>query len=365
MVRATVRPTMLDVAARCGVSKAAVSKALNWEPGKHTTLKDATRERIARAAAEMGYRPSWGARALARGKTHLIGVVYLPPFAAIPRGAYEPIAEGIDEALAARGYQAVFTRVGTQRGAWHELIADGRFDGLVCFADLPAEAMREVRGQRVPAVFVNVSPRDAGSDDAPRGRGLPGHEWPQVHEDDAVGAELAVRHLIDLGHRRIAYYAGRGGNPHRSVAIRRDTYLRTMADAGLKADEPFVGPVDAFVDRTLGSPYGATAVIDYEHWSAIRVLQRLWRLGVRVPDDLSVVTFNEVYPVDAVCPPLTTVAAPAVEMAAATIDLLLGEIEGDGSGVAGATSRTFAPRLVARESTGPPPSGDRRGVGPT
>lgn len=343
---AVARTTMVDVALRCGVSKAAVSKALSWRPGEYTSLKDETRLRIASVAEEMGYRPSWNARALARGRTHLVGVVYLPPFNAIPRGAYEPIAEELDEALAARGYQAVFTRVGRQSGAWHELIGGGRFDGIVCLCDLPAEALRVVRDQRLPAVFVNVTPGKAAA--------VNGAAWPQVHEDDRRGTELAVRHLIDLGHRRITYYSGRQVNLHPSATIRREAYLRTMADAGLEADEPFLGPVEAFVRRTLDAPYAATAVVDYEHWTAIRVLQHLWRLGVRVPDDLSVVTFNEVYPVDAVCPPLTTVAAPAVDMAGAVMELLFGLMEGGGG--AGETWRSYDPRLIVRESTAPPPT---------
>jgi LacI family transcriptional regulator len=94
---------------------------------------------------------------------------------------------------------------------------------------------------------------------------------------------------------------------------------------------------------------GATAVVDYEHWTAIRVLQQLWREGVSVPREVSVGTFNDAYPVDAVTPGLTTVGMPAMEVAEAVVGMLMEGVEGAGSGV---RRVEFGMKLVVRESTG-------------
>lgn len=325
--------TMMDVARRCGVSKSAVNHAFN----RPEALSAATVQEIHRVATELGYRPNFNARALARQRTGLVGIFYLPPTGAVPRGSYEPLTDEVDTRLSTLGYHAIFVRVSSDPKTWDEVLGDGRFDGLILLCTPPGPVIEQLLLSRFPIVVVN-NPNDQ----------LPGA---QLSLDEVDGTEQVMRHLLSLGHKRITFYPGRKHNPHYSSEVRRMVYERMMRDAGLTPDTPFTGPVDEFVRRTLTSDYRATAILDYEHWTAVRVLQQLWREGVVVPRDISVATFNDAYPTNAVIPPLTTVGMPMQEMGARAVDLIIKQIN---EGVSVSDRIMFKPTLVVRESTGRP-----------
>jgi LacI family transcriptional regulator len=124
-----------------------------------------------------------------------------------------------------------------------------------------------------------------------------------------------------------------------------------MLEAGLEALEAFVGTADALVDHLQqAGKQTPTAIIDFEHWSAIRLLQCLWRRGVLVPRDLSLVTFNDTHPVADLIPPLTTIALPGRMMAVQAVEMLLRQLE---EPERGPETVILDETLVVRESTAP------------
>ena len=336
MISPNAVPTIQDVARESGYSSSAVSVALNWRPGQRSTISAATRERIRETASRLGYRPSHRAKALASRKSWQIAILYAAPMGPVPSGAFKPFAEHLDEMLGAHKFQPVFIRVGASTESWMDAIGDRRFDGVILLCDAPPRVADWIRDQALPAVTINSRPASPAS---------------CIYVDDHDGACQLVRHLIGLGHRRISFFVARQVHEHSSVTNRIAGYRDTMRAAGLEPDEPFVGPIDAFVERIRTGPYRPTAVVDYEHWTAIRLQQTLWRAGLRVPDDFSIGTFNDTYPVDAVTPALTTIGMPAREMSEAVVEMLLGQIEGTGRA---AQQREFKMYLTARESTAPP-----------
>jgi DNA-binding LacI/PurR family transcriptional regulator len=176
-----------------------------------------------------------------------------------------------------------------------------------------------------------------------------------VNVDDEAGTLAAMKHLYDLGHRRIAYFGGEQP-PHPSVVIRPSTYERFMREAGLSFDGPFTGPVDRFVGHFFSGSDTAqapTAVVTFDHRPAVALLQQFWRRGVRVPEDVSVVTFNDAYPVEHTTPPLTVVALPVREIAVHAVRLLMEQIDQKSTSPG---SVLLDERLIVRESTAPPRS---------
>src|SRR5204863_3306686 len=145
--------------------------------------------------------------------------------------------------------------------------------------------------------------------------------WSRVNPNDDQGGAEAMAHLLAQGHRRILYYAGEAILDHPSATLRYDAYRRCMREAGLEPLPAFVGPADMLVDHIQRSgELSPTAIIDFEHWSAIRLLQSFWRRGIRVPSDISLISFNDTHPVADLIPPLTTVALPGRMMAVRAVE---------------------------------------------
>jgi LacI family transcriptional regulator len=329
-------PTLADVARRVGVSKSAVSQAVNWVPDRVTTIKEETRQRILQVVKEMGYRPSWRGQVLAKRRSQAIAVLYSAPLGAVPRGNYLEIVDRIEDHLSKFEFCPAFVHVKERSERFDRLLGDGRFDGYLTLGVLANDVLELMRRSQVPAVLIN-----AGADQT----------WTRVNVDDETGAKALMNHLFSLGHRRIAYNSGPNPPPHHSVALRAATYQRCMREAGLIPGDPFVGPVEQFVEQLMAEPDRATAIVAFDHWGAVKVLQALWRKGVRVPDDISVATFNDTYPVAEVIPPLTTVSLPAKEMAEHAVRLLLERIERPQTP---AKTILLQESLVVRESTAAP-----------
>jgi LacI family transcriptional regulator len=330
-----IRPTILDVARHCGLSKATVSKALNASSdSKLVSAK--TRSLVHDAAKSLGYRPSWRGQVLARRRSQAIAITYSSPVGAVPRGVYWEIVDSLEQQLVSRDYTPTFLHVRRAEERVERMLSDGRFDGCISLGLIAPAVLTMLRRHRVPAVLIN-----SGADAT----------WSRVNPNDADGAALAMKHLIDQSHRRILYYAGQAVLDHPSARDRFGAYRRCMAEAGLDVLEPFVGTADALVNHIKQAGKTApTAIVDFEHWSAIRLLQALWRGGVRVPDDVSVVTFNDTHPVADCIPPLTTVALPGKEMAIRAVEILLRQLEEPDRDP---ETVVLDETLVVRESTAP------------
>jgi LacI family transcriptional regulator len=330
------RPTLADVAKRARVSKSAVSQAVNWAPNRVTTIKEETRQRILQAVQEMGYRPSWRGQILANKRSQTVAVVYSAPLGAVPRGIYLEIVDHIEDLLSKADLCPTFVHVKDHSERFDRLMGDARFDGCLTLGVLSTEVLEILHRNQVPTVLINS---DADQ------------RWSRVNVDDEKGTRLVMEHFLSLGHKRIVYNSGPTPPPHHSVAVRFDTYQRCMREAGLVAEEAFVGPVDQFVEQILGRPNRPTAILEFDHWGAVRTLQQMWRKGLRVPDDISVATFNNTYPVAEVIPPLTAVAHPTRQMAESAVQMLLERIEHPQTPPA---TVVLQESLVVRESTAAP-----------
>ncbi|HWP39682.1 MAG TPA: LacI family DNA-binding transcriptional regulator [Tepidisphaeraceae bacterium] len=330
------RPTIADVARLCGVTPATVSRVLNRK--KHFSTSQAVREKIFDTARKLGYVPDLAARNLNRRSTRIIGI-FSAPHTSFTWGINQSLLEGAAGVLHAEGYD-VFFEVSSPLKVDHAL-PFWKFDGAVLFQSPKREIIGELDNRRVPYVCVNER---LGSPVA------------NVLADDVMGVKLVVRHLAELGHRRVAYANARSQyHPHYSVVERHETLLEETRNAGGEVvpghDAPF-DDAEQFLRRSVieGS---ATAVVTYDHTIAVTVLGAAVRLGLRVPQDFSVVCFNDEFPTSAIAPSLTAVAVWGKEMGRIGAETLLKNLA---TGQVPPTRVIRVPEtLHVRESTGPAP----------
>ena len=333
------RPTISDVARLCGLSKTTVSVILN-ETAASSRVPAETHQRVKQAADQLGYRPSWRARALTQRRTHTIGVLYAPPMPLIVRGNYEGIMAGINETLTKHRYHVMFVPLGENPSEWGDMLMDQRMDGCLVLSRLYDALSTLLKQSHMPVTLVNADTE------------LP---LPVVIADDFQGSRDLTQHLLELGHRRVTFFLG-DQPPHYSVDARVGGYQQAMKDAGLN---PYAGVVKGTVTdfvanlaRRREDGDRPTAIVTYTHHAAISMLRLLWEAGLSVPKDLSVATFSNSYPVAEVIPPLTVMALPTEEMGRMAAEMVLEQIR---------TSSSAAPRrmvlketLIVRKSTAPP-----------
>ncbi len=333
------RVTISDVAKHAGVSKAAVSKVIRNDYG----VSDAMRERVTRAIDELGYRPQAAARAL-RGRAFTIGV--LMRHIGIP--FYAEIMTGLVDQLAESDYQAIMiqggTRDKTEKRALDALI-DRQVDGILLIAPLVGRTQVEQVAREIPTVVL--------------GRHVRSPAYDSIVDDDRVGSELVMDHLIALGHRRIGhitFHQEQGRAAEHVPRIRAETYERVMRDHGF-ADEIAVvatsyseeGGYDGARELLSRSPR-PTAIFAGSDEAALGVLAALHEAGLSVPGDISVVGYDNTRLAAHPNIALTTVNQDGVVMGRMAGRLLLERIEGRTSAV----HFSVVPSLVVRRSTAAP-----------
>ena len=318
---------MAEVAERAGVGVATVSRVLNAS----ASVREGTRERVRAAMEELGYAPNAAARALSTGRTGAIGVV--APF--LTRPSVVERLRGVSRRIAAAGYQLVLFDVERPR-PFADLPVAGRLDGLLCVSLCPPEAELA----RFEAAGVTVVLVDA---EHPR---LPG-----VSIDNAQGGRLAAEHLLALGHRRIAFVGDAEHEPFgfTSSAQRRVACAQACAAAGAELVVRR-GPHGRDRARSLAAELLAaeerpTAIFASSDAQALGVLEAAEAAGLTVPDDLSVVGFDDIEV--ARYAGLTTVAQPLEESGLRGAELLLRALDG----AAPRAARRLPLELVARSST--------------
>ncbi|MDX6259231.1 MAG: LacI family transcriptional regulator [Kribbellaceae bacterium] len=328
-----MRVTLADVARACETSLSTVSRALS-DPDK---VNPQTRERIQRVAREMGYTTNPIARALAVGRTGVIGLIV--PDIANP--FFPPIIKAV-QARAGRKNTAVLL-ADTDEHASDELerarVLSKQVDGLILVSPRTPEGRLAEFVQLAPVVFVNRRVEGA----------------PSIIIDNSDGITQAVLHLTALGHRRICYLNG----PRRSWSNgqRRAALQEACAQHNVELVElgPFEPQVQAGVHAAdLVQAGGATAVIAYDDQIALGLMARLAEHRLQVGRDISVIGIDD-SPMAAVAyPTLTSIHVPGGEAGAVAVDLLLEQldiVEPDASAVV-----QLETRLVIRGSTGPAPT---------
>lgn len=319
------RPTLMDVAQAAGVSRALVSIVMRGASG----AAEPTRDRVLKVARELGYRPDSRARLLRSSRTKLLGVSF--------HGSAPFHAEMVDAAYAQaakRGYEVVLSAVGYSRP--EERAIDGLLDfgseALIIIASSLSSDELARYASRVPVVSLLRDDVGASVD--------------AISSDDHAGVRSAVEHLTSLGHRNIVHV---DGGTAVSADKRRDAFRTAMLSHGL---EPVIipggpGEEDGLIAGDFLRRSRTTAVIAFNDRSALGVIESLRAGGLRVPEDLSVVGFDNSQLARLSFVQLSSVSPEAPLLAAAAVDRAIDRIEGK----EGPVHVVSAPRLVVRSTT--------------
>jgi DNA-binding LacI/PurR family transcriptional regulator len=325
------RSTLVEIAADAGVSVSAVSKVLNGR----TDVAAGTRARIAGLLRQHGYHV---ASRLGFGVVDLLIADLHSPWA-------EELLRGTMAAANEAGTSVIATTVHSpaEFGVWLDQATARGTDGALCVLHLPgSRELQRLAAARIPLVAIDPPTE-------------PGPDIRSVGTTNWLGGMTATRHLIELGHRRIAIIGGPPGLW--SARARLDGYRAALQAAGLTPDSELIRQDDFLVSGgraqaagLLSLPQPPTAVVTGNDAQAFGVLQVLAERGLRAPDDLSVVGFDDVPVASWATPPLTTVRQPLAAMAASAFGLL----RSDPATVAGEARHVeLATSLVIRDSTGP------------
>jgi DNA-binding LacI/PurR family transcriptional regulator len=328
-----------DVAARAGVGVATVSRVLNGRVG----VRPATRERVAEAIEALNYRPSSLARSLSLQRTMVVAA--LLPWFTNPSAVQR--VRGIVEGLSGSEYDLMVFDIESedrQRRAFELFDRGERADGLLVVSTLPPEAeVERLRAGEIPCVLIDaVHP-----------------SFPSIAVDDVAGGEIATRHLVELGQRRVALI----GDPPPEFRFdwsrdRTRGYERALAAAGIETRDDYVREgtrlphvARAIAAELLSLPERPTAVFAASDTQAIGVLEAARALGIDVPEQLSVVGFDDIEVAAYVG--LTTVRQPLVESGRRGAQLLLDML---GRGPVKPLRELLPLELVVRGTTGPAPA---------
>ncbi len=350
--------TLLDVARACGFSVSTVSIVLSEAPLSQN-VAEKTRQQIRAMAQQLGYHPDAYARSLRRRRSQTVGVL-----------AYDlsdpyciPIVRGIQEGLRPNNYLPLLMDAQTQRGffdSYLQMILERRAEGVIVIASWvfdEANLLSDVQKNNVPIVIVS--------------RDLTGRRVSSVLVDNEAGGALAMQHLLDLGHRRIAVI--RGPEEMFDSAPRWAGIQAAAQAAGISLDERLVFQLPNLVDPTSGFEGGLafaqqmlasrrtfTAVLAFDDLTALGVMRGLLQAGVRVPEDCSVVGFDDVLPASVSTPAVTTIGQPLRQMGLLAAEWVMDAIKARDPRREPRLHRA-QPELVARMSSAPPPAKKMRG----
>jgi LacI family transcriptional regulator len=324
--------TIADIAHTAGVSASTVSRVLSGA----NKVSEAKRTAVLKAVSELNYHPNMFARGLASGQSMTIGVLtqnFGSPF-------YDAIIQGVVLGLNNTGYFPIF--------------ADGQWQPEIELEAIQAMMRRQIDGLIVLGGFLTVEKIEQLAGNIPViivARKLVGFEENCVSVDNVEAAFLATQHLLELGHRRIAHICGRQDHP--DAWDRQQGYLKALEEAGIEPDP------ELMIEGTFRRQSGVLAVemllLGRASFSAIfaandqmayGVRLGLFRRGIRVPEDVSLVGFDDEPAAAFMIPPLTTMRQPAVELGHAAAKIALARLKGEE-----ASPPRLEAELVVREST--------------
>jgi LacI family transcriptional regulator len=335
----TAPVTLREVAAEAGVHTGTASRALN--ESTRSFVNAATAERVIDAAARLGYRPNSIARGLKTNRSYIVGVV-VPD---LRNPLFPPIARGIEERLEPAGYTSLLANTDNdperERTSFEALQAR-QVDGYITATARREHPLLQELAAGRPLVLVN--------------RIVEGHDIAAVVADDRAGMRLAVEHLRELGHRRIAHV---GGSTDISTGTERLAGFRdAMRAARLKADPRLIAVGNAYAEsegarltrELLASGVPFTAIAAGNDLIALGCIDALREAGLDVPHDVSVVGFNDMAWSERFSPPLTTIRVPHRELGMEAGSLLLERLANP---TAPTRSIVLPVTLIARGSSAP------------
>lgn len=331
-------PTIFDIARESGVSYSTVSRTLNG----FEFVKDSTRERVLSAAEKLGYVPNQQARSLAGGPSNLIGVL-VPT---LTNGYIIEILQSIDDELTHSNYNLILYTTNRHQGTeatYAATIMNGAADGLLLVAPLISDSYLDVLRQRdFPYVLIDQEDRSGQST--------------VVNAKNRQGAYAATQYLIELGHRRIGFIAGL---PQLSSAIERfEGYRAALSDYGIPFREDYVAPGDfrtqvgyQAAQKLLALPDAPTAIFATNDLSALGAMEAIRERNLRIPEDVSVIGFDDIPQAAMTYPKLTTVRQPLDQMGREAVHLLLERLENPALELRRVTLET---QLIIRDSCAGP-----------
>jgi LacI family transcriptional regulator len=342
--------TIRDVAERSGFSSATVSIVLNNAPLSRY-IPDTTKARIQKAAQQLGYRPNLFARSLRGRRSHTVGVMVFDmtdPYCTL-------VLRGIENTLYQSSFLPILTDVHNERSRFErylEMLLDRQIEGLVVLANwlfVDINVLADLEKNNIPTATV--------------GRELKNDKISSVIVDNSAGARAAIEHLHSLGHRKIAFIRGprqlSDTEPRwsgvRAVARERGLEL----DSRLIVDLPESGdPFSSFeqgyklTEELLRQRRPFTALMAFDDMTAFGAIRALAKAGIRVPDQCSVIGFDDVSPAAIYSPSLTTVRQPMEAMGTTAATIVLDAINATQEKKPTRTiHRRIVPELIVREST--------------
>ncbi len=335
--------TLHDIAARLNINICTVSRALNDKPGVGPKM----RRRIAKAAKEMGYRPNIHARSLTIKRTETLGFLTgmeISSFLSNP--FYTGVFAGIESEARAQNYALMFDSVAESRNLTHgtlpKMLAENRVDGLLVVGATEEPLLKAIEASGQPFVVVDYH--------------LPGADLDTITVDNRRGGWLATEHLIERGHRRIAFL---GGTPlsRGNFAERLEGYRNALAAHGLPWDERLVqeGKViggGQSILRILERAPDVTAALACNDINALDAIKALEKTGRQIPRDFSIAGFDDILEAQTNLPPLTTIHVDRPAMGRMAVQSLVDRLRSDH--INPRQTVVIAPQLVIRGSTGAP-----------
>ena len=336
-----MRVSIKDIAKVAGVSHPTVSRALSDSP----LISEETKGRIQRLAQEMGYSPNALARGLVTRQTYSVGVVVTTiadPFVA-------EIVQGIEATAHDYGYTVILCNSESapeREIASVEMLRSKRVDGVIVTASrvgaLYLEYLEQIGG---PIVLINNHNEESG------------RYTFSVSVDNRHGGRLAAEHLVQLGHRRIAYVAGPAN--HSSDLDRLAGYRQALVEGGIQPDLALVVPGNGRPDggekalqAILALDPRPTAVFCYNDMTAIGLIHAAQQAGLSIPQDMAVVGFDDILFASYLYPPLTTVAQPKVEMGQHAMHMMLSLITAKEESEEDLANIVVQGKLIVRASSG-------------
>jgi LacI family transcriptional regulator len=342
--------TIRDVAKESGFSSTTVSIVLNNAPLARY-IPSVTKKRIERAAKKLGYRPNLFARSLRSKRSHTVGVMVFDmtdPYCTL-------ILRGVQNTLYQSSYLPILTDVHNEASRFErylEMLLDRRIEGLIVVANwlfLDINLLADLERSSIPTAIISCE--------------LKTDSMSSIIVDNELGGHMALEHLYSLGHRKVAFIRG---PKTLSDTAPRWKGVRSFAQAkGLELDPQLIvdlpesrDPISGFEDGykltedliQSGRPF--TAIVAFDDLTAFGAIRALARAGMRVPEDCSVIGFDDVASSALYTPPLTTIRQPMEAMGAMAVNIV---VEGMNAVLekktAGAVHRKLAPELVVRETT--------------
>ena len=336
--------TVKDIAKQAGVSHSTVSRALHGNP----LISDDTKQRIQQIAIQLGYRPSAAARTLKTNRSQVLGVV----LSNIDDPFFSEILQGIEEIIQRSGYSLFIAAAHRDPKREREIVqtmVEHRADGvIICSTSFSEEQSRQFLQYGVPIVVVN-------------NQAVEDFRY-SIYHDDIDGSRQVTRHLVELGHAKIAYIGNSASG--RSTLDRSTGFRQEMESAALTVPTEYVyeasggGTEDGFAAAQyfLSLAERPTALVCYNDMMAIGVMKGLQQAGIKVPADISITGFDNIVFSAYTNPSLTTLDQPkrfiGAEAARLLLELLdrpLSEQPPDHQNV-----RRLKGQLLIRESTAPP-----------